>query len=606
MARFQKIAVLTVAGILFAGLYLGVGAAPPQLQQKQRVTVGPVTVQRAMKFDISKPLASVAVSELRSSSSWCASLSCGTSPGDAEWGPASAQPAPKISAAGDAAEQTSQGTRPALKVLQSFNGLGAGFKGPQGTGRFRNPSDNSLAVGPNDIVQIVNARFAVFTKKGDRYKKTGRVLYGPVPTNAFFHGFGGPCAARDNGDAVVRYDQLAQRWLLVMPIFRPILSRQPSAPTAAASSQSGALAVPGQPSIPGPPEAPPTNPPHGKGTFGVCFAVSTSPNPLGPYYRYAFARKNFPDYPRPAVWPDGYYVATSSGDTVIQKQVCIVDRAKMLKGEPATEQCIVINGVNFLNNADIDGHKLPPPGAPNIMMAAGGTQLKKKFASHWIHYWKVHVNWQDPSKTRFVGHGKIRVAPYHYLCNGQLSHCVPQPGTGMKLDSQGDKIMQRLVYRRIGDQQDIVAAQSVDTSAGGGGVRWYEFHIDKRGNPKLYQQGTYAPDRFYRWLPSIDIDRMGDIGVGYSFGGPQNFVGQRFAARKAGDPKGKLTFHETVLARGAAAQANTFRWEDYTTTAMDPTNGCTFWYVGDYYKKDAKTYSTRIGAFRVPGCEDRK
>jgi hypothetical protein len=51
----------------------------------------------------------------------------------------------------------------------------------------------------------------------------------------------------------------------------------------------------------------------------------------------------------------------------------------MLAGKPATEQCIVIDGVNFLNNADLDGDRLPPAGAPNIMMAAGGTQLKKVF-----------------------------------------------------------------------------------------------------------------------------------------------------------------------------------------------------------------------------------
>jgi hypothetical protein len=48
----------------------------------------------------------------------------------------------------------------------------------------------------------------------------------------------------------------------------------------------------------------------------------------------------------------------------------------MLKGEPASEQCVIIDGVNFLNNADLDGHNLPPRGAPNIMMAAGGSQLK--------------------------------------------------------------------------------------------------------------------------------------------------------------------------------------------------------------------------------------
>ena len=55
---------------------------------------------------------------------------------------------------------------------------------------------------------------------------------------------------------------------------------------------------------------------------------------------------------------------------------------------------------------------------------------------------------------------------------------MPQPGTERRLDAQGDKIMARLVYRRIGDRESIVAVHSVNTAAGGGGVRWYEFRVD--------------------------------------------------------------------------------------------------------------------------------
>ena len=68
------------------------------------------------------------------------------------------------------------------------------------------------------------------------------------------------------------------------------------------------------------------------------------------------------------------------------------------------------------------------------------------------------------------------------------------------------------------------------------------------------------------------------------------------------DPAGLLTMHEAVLVEGAASQANAMRWEDYTQTAMDPSDDCTIWYVGDYVKTGAATYSTRIGAFRLPGC----
>jgi hypothetical protein len=179
---------------------------------------------------------------------------------------------------------------------------------------------------------------------------------------------------------------------------------------------------------------------------------------------------------------------------------------------------------------------------------------------------------------------------------------VPQPESTRRLDAQGDKLMQRLVYRNIGGRESIVATHSVNTAAGGGGARWYEFRLNRKRDPELYQQGTYAPDGLYRWMASIGMDRRGNIGVGYSFGGGANFAGQRFAARRAGDPKGKLTLRETVLVEGKAAQNNTLRWEDFATTAMDPSDDCTFWYVGDYLKAGATGYTTRIGAFRIPGC----
>ena len=519
-----------------------------------------------------------------------------------------------------AVEQTKFGTKPPATLVASFDGLGVGFTGPQGTANLRNPSDNTLAVGPNHIVQIVNTRMAIFTKKGSRYDTTGLVLYGPGETRNVFKGFGGGCEARNNGDAVARYDQLADRWLIVMPIFSRLPVRQDT-PPAGKDGEPATRSVRGQPGQPGaaariyvPPPPPPESagaaaerpagrrPPSDSGVYAMCYAVSIGADPFGPYYRYEFVRPLFPDYPRPAIWPDGYYVPTSTGDEVIQKHACVADRASMLQGKDATEQCVIIDGVNFLNNADLDGRQLPPAGAPNIMIAAGGTQLKKIMEDSTLDVWSFHVDWKDPSKTRVTGPAKIAVAPYHYLCDGQLSNCVPQPGVDRRLDAQGDKLMARLVYRRIGNRESVVAVHSVNTSSGGGGVRWYELRVDKQRKLSVYQQGTYAPEGFYRWMASPAMDKHGNIGIGYSFGGTPHFAGQRFAGRLMNDPKGTLTLGETVLVEGEAAQANTLRWEDYTQTAVDPSDDCTIWYVGDYFKKDATSYSTRIGAFRMPGC----
>jgi hypothetical protein len=613
---FSQTAIIVLATVFLSNTHAGSdssGYGNDISQDAGRI----VTIHHAVVQDVSPPLLSTATVLPKTEAAKNDSTR-------GETKPEVSQETATIPPTAASVEQTEYGTKPPPEIMASFDGLGEGFEGPQGTARFRNPSDNSLAVGPNHIVQTVNSYMAIFTKKGSKFKTTGEVLYGPVPTNNVFRGFAGAGGQINNGDAVVRYDQLADRWLIVMPIFRRLPARE-NEPAPAKSSEPAHLSQPAIESQPGPAEIlyqPPRPGPEEqsardaargqrrergeqrgqqrqRGSYAICYAISTSSDPLGSYYRYEFVRPLFPDYPRPAVWPDGYYVPTSTGDNVIQKHAYVVERQKMLKGEPARELGFVIDGVNFLNNADLDGKQLPPNGAPNIMMATGGAQLKNITEDDGIYVWKFHVDWDEPNKTKLDGPVKISVAPYEYLGGGQLTSAVPQLGTEQCLDAQGDKIMSRLVYRRIGECESIVAVHSVSTSAGGGGVRWYEFRLDSERNVKLYQQGTYCPGGNYRWMASPAIDAAGNIGIGYSFGGPMDFPGQRFAGRFSDDPLSVLTLHEAVLVEGQAAQTNTRRWEDFAQTAIDPSDDYTIWYVGDYLKKDASNYSTRIGAFRL-------
>ena len=152
---------------------------------------GAATVRPAVAQDLSPPLA--------------ASLPdpCGPEPRPVTAG-AEEQPPARPALTSGSVEQTEHGTKPPPEIVASFDGLGVGFEGPQGTATFRNPSDNSLAVGPDHIVQTVNSRMAVFTKKGAKFDTTGKVLYGPVPTGNVFKGFG-DFGDLNNGDAVVRW-----------------------------------------------------------------------------------------------------------------------------------------------------------------------------------------------------------------------------------------------------------------------------------------------------------------------------------------------------------------------------------------------------------------
>ena len=200
-------------------------------------------------------------------------------------------------------------------------------------------------------------------------------------------------------------------------------------------------------------------------------------------------------------------------------------------------------------------------------------------------------------------HTGSRSRPIRYLCGGQLTNCVPQPGTDRKLDAQGDKIMPRLVYRRHGRRESIVAVHSVDTAAGGGGVRWYEFRLDHQRAPAALSTGHICARRFLSMDgQSGNGSSSATSGSAIRLAGAPHFPGQRFAGRLAGDPLGQLTLAKRFLSKGRLRRRRTMRWEDYSQTAIDPVDDCTIWYVGDYLKKDAATYSTRIGAFRMGAC----
>src|SRR5882724_3863724 len=110
-----------------------------------------VTVNSAAAHDVSKPLRSLVPADDESESA-------------PQQNPSPTPTPPIITSppGAGAIEQKLQGTRPAAKLVESFDGLGVGFKGPQGEAILRNPSDNTIAVGPDHIFQIVNTRIAIF------------------------------------------------------------------------------------------------------------------------------------------------------------------------------------------------------------------------------------------------------------------------------------------------------------------------------------------------------------------------------------------------------------------------------------------------------------
>jgi hypothetical protein len=436
--------------------------------------------------------------------------------------------------------------------LTNFDGVGNGVSGPGGTFTVNSaPPDTNAAVGPNHIVETVNTDLAVFNKT------TGAIVFGPVAINTLWSGFGGGCQVDNDGDPIVTYDRLADRWII---------------------SQFQVTSTPLQ----------------------QCVAVSKTADPTGAYFRYAFNYSGFPDYPKMGVWPDAYYVSynmfNNAGTSFLGSQVCAFDRAKMLTGAAATQQCFSTStSFGGLLPSDLDGTLLPPTGAPNPVVALGATSTS-------LAYWKFHVDWTTPANSTFTGPTSLTVPAYTEAC-GQTGTCIPQSGGG-SLDSLSDRLMYRAAYRSFADGHHSIVTNHAVTVGTNVGVRWYELRVDAANNLSAFQAGTYAPDTAFRWMGSAAMDQAGNIALGFSTSSSTTKPSIRYTGRLAGDAAGTMTQGEGTIITGAGAQGSTLsRWGDYSSLQIDPVDDCTFWYANEYIPANGTfNWKTRIASFKLPGC----
>jgi len=165
--------------------------------------------------------------------------------------------------------------------------------------------------------------------------------------------------------------------------------------------------------------------------------------------------------------------------------------------------------------------------------------------------------------------------------------------------------MFRLGYRNFGTHESLVGSFTVGGASAetGAAPRWFEL---RRGGAgwTLHQEGTYdPPDNHDRFMGSIAMDRNGDIALGYSVSSSAMKPAIRYATRLAGDPLGTLGTEATLI-NGTGAQTSSNRWGDYSAMSIDPVNGCVFYYTNEYYNADSSNqWKTRVGAFRIPGCD---
>ena len=410
------------------------------------------------------------------------------------------------------------------------------------------PPDTHGDVGLTDYFQVVNCHYSIYNKA------TGALKLGPLDNSSVFTGL--PNNSND-GDAVVLYDEQADRWLF---------------------SQ---FSLPNYPA----------------GPFYMMIAVSQTNDPTGSWYRYEYSFTDMPDYPKFGVWGDGYYMSmhifTATAGNYAGIGAVAYNRTLMLAGSPAATMIMFTKpstdeAYGWLPS-DCDG-PFPTGNLPNYFLYSyDGT------SNDHLGIYEFHVDWANTANSTFSNFLSLPVTAFTTSISG-----ISQPGTSVKLDVLNDRMMYRLQYRKFSDHAAMVCNHTVDATSSVAGIRWYELR-KTTGAWSVYQLGTYSlSDNNSRWMGSIAMDSTGNIALGYSVSGSNLYPSIRYTGRKKNDALNTMTIAEKGIYIGTGSQTGSAaRWGDYSAMSCDPGAKATFWYTQEYLATTSATgWRTRIASFK--------
>ena len=496
--------------------------------------------------------------------------------------------------------QTTPINIPSPSVILAFNGLSGSESGGS------RPPDTTGDVSPTHYFEWVNSRWMLYNKITGQ-----RLLASPAAGNSFFSTFGGLCETTNRGDPLVLWDDSAQRWVVSQFAF--------------ASSTSA-------------------------GTFLQCVAVSKTSDPLGQYNRYEFTYPLFNDYGKMAIWrsQDGSqnaYTMTMHEFTPLPPpnqtfrgtSFNAIERDKILQGLPA--KFIRVSGISAFG-------ALPFHLEGNNAMANGACPLFVDRSNSGDSYrvWDYCLDW-NAGTTTFTDTPTL-VASDVYI---QGVAGAPQAGANKTLDTFGNNTMYMASMRAYDPSGPAEATgvinHAVNVGNGRSGIRWVQFGFLPASvatsttatdlfadgfeggvvlNKRIIDQGVFAPGTDFRWMGSINQDKNGNIGLGYSvtgYGSGTTGVSTinpqiRHTARARTDALGLMRDEIDTTMGGVdctptvtgaqtinAGTAGSERWGDYSMLSVDPVDDCTFWHANEYYAATSPSnWDTRICSFKLAEC----
>ncbi len=424
-------------------------------------------------------------------------------------------------------------------ILSAWTGLTAAV----------DPSDNTIAVGPNHVVQMTNSDASSYIRIWD---KSGTVLVNNITAQSI-------SGVDDYGDPNLLYDAAADRFLFL-------------------TLYSGS-------------------------TEKLVVCISQTGDPTGAYYVYSFTTPGgYPDYPKIAVWDNSYFITTNSDVPTI----FALNRSAIIAGQPlGTVQSFSLSSfpsIGFQSASPVTqtGNIPAPAGEPAVIMRVGDDAWGGSVGSDHLELFQLHIDWVNSANSTITGPINLPTIAYNSnLCGFGSGNCIRQPGTNRKLDPLSDILMDKVQYRNIGDYESIVCSHVCNADGlGTPGIRWYELRRDLAGVWNIFQQSTYSPDTTGRFMSSITINQEGTIALGYNVSNSSVFPGVRVTGRDSCDAINQMTVTEAVATAGTSRNGDS-RYGDYNGLVTDPADG-SFWMTGNY--NVTTSWSTKVIHFSFDNC----
>jgi hypothetical protein len=440
---------------------------------------------------------------------------------------------------------------------------GTSFLGAKrlGDALFR-PPDSMGAVGPTQVLVIVNGRVRVFDKDGTN---TG-VL--DVTDSVFWN------TVRDGLDVTdpqVEYDRLSQRWILSQINFDPHdLSMVDNRIMVAVSD--------------GPTITPST-------TWTYHFFTQNESDPQG-------AQALFADYPQMGVDANAIYIGTNdfgSSGGFAGTTAFVIRKSSAISAGPL----VVTPFRGLVASSNGAGPFAPQPAQnmdPNVNEGYIVGVDNASFSR--LDVRRISDPGGNPSiSSNLVVNVPATVFPDRPSGCAAGNFCVPALGSSNGLDALDDRLYEAMIGRDESGTLSLWTAHNIEVNSNGvastsgrrDGARWYQLG-NLGGTPSLIQSGTLFDNASrnprYFWIPSIAMNGQGHASLNASVAGSGRFAGIASSAHLASDPLGTTEPFDQLqsgVSYGNTEQGNApSRWGDYSQTVVDPTDNQTFWTFQEY------------------------